>query len=337
MTARTTQLGDGRTLAWTEYGDPAGRPVVVLDGPGSRGLARGASGAAEHVGARLIAPDRPGFLGSTPRPGRTIADWPADLEALADAAGIDTFGILAQSGGTPYALATAAALPDRVRAIALCGGIMPFTEPGALDEVGGPMLGAFKLGRRAPWLLRLLMRRAARNPAKAGERALRDLPPVDAALMEDPAMRAIHDETTAEVMRHTDELVNEIELLWRPWPVDLGDVRAPAALWVGERDLTHPPVMSRWLAGRLGDAPVRVVPDAWTFGLRDSYRRRCGSRSARRRRPPCQAATGCSKATSPASPPSSRSMNADTTRSSNWVPEQRTSSARAATGVSAGR
>ena len=43
-----------------------------------------------------------------------------------------------------------------------------------------------------------LMRRAARDPAKVGERALRDLPPVDAALMEDPAMRAIHDETTAE-------------------------------------------------------------------------------------------------------------------------------------------
>ena len=78
-------------------------------------------------------------------------------------------------------------------------------------------------------------------------------------------------EVTAEVMGYTDEMVNEIRLLWNPWGIDLGDVRAPVSFWVGAADLTHPPVMSRWLAERLGNAPVHVVPDAWTFGLRSSY------------------------------------------------------------------
>ena len=45
--------------------------------------------------------------------------------------------------------------------------------------------------------------------------------------------------------------------------------RAPTALWVGEGDVTHPPVMARKLAARLAGGPeVHVVPDAATFGMR---------------------------------------------------------------------
>jgi pimeloyl-ACP methyl ester carboxylesterase len=267
MTPLKIDLPDGRTLAWTQYGALDGTPVIVLDGPGSRGLARATAAAAEQVGVRLIAPDRPGFLASTPKPGRTVADWPADMAALADATNADTFGLLAQSGGTPYALATAAAMPERVRALAFTGGIMPFSEPGALDDVGGPMLGAFKMGRRAPWLLRRMMRMFAKNPQKAADRALKDLAPKDAEQLKDPAKLAIHVDTTAEIMAYTDEMVNEIKLLWQPWPVDLGAVRAPVSLWWGDHDVTHPEMHSRWLSKHLGDAPVHVVKDAATFGL----------------------------------------------------------------------
>jgi pimeloyl-ACP methyl ester carboxylesterase len=41
----------------------------------------------------------------------------------------------------------------------------------------------------------------------------------------------------------------------------------PVAFWVGELDPTHPPIMSRRMAQRLGDAPVTVVPGAATFGM----------------------------------------------------------------------
>jgi pimeloyl-ACP methyl ester carboxylesterase len=66
------ELAGGRTLSYGVLGDPDGAAtVVVLDGPGSRGLARAAGPAAAERGLRLIAPDRPGFGRSTPRPGRT--------------------------------------------------------------------------------------------------------------------------------------------------------------------------------------------------------------------------------------------------------------------------
>ncbi len=162
-------------------------------------------------------------------------------------------------------------MPERVTALAFTGGIMPFSEPDALKDVGGPMLGAFKMGRRAPWLLRRMMRMVARNPQKAADRALKDLAPKDAEQLKDPAKLAIHEETTAEIMAYTDEMVNEIRLLWQPWPVDFGAVRTPASLWWGDHDVTHPEMHSRWLSERLGNAPVHVVKDAATFGLFEAF------------------------------------------------------------------
>jgi hypothetical protein len=43
------------------------------------------------------------------------------------------------------------------------------------------------------------------------------------------------------------------------------------AFWSGDRDTTHPTVMSRRLAERLGGGAIHVVPDAQTFGLMAHY------------------------------------------------------------------
>jgi pimeloyl-ACP methyl ester carboxylesterase len=243
----------------------------VLDGPGSRGLARAAAASAKATGVRLVAPDRPGWGASTAVPGRTILDFIGDLEALLDHLGVRSFGVIGQSGGTPYALAASARLGDRVRAIALCGGIVPLGERDALTDVGGPMLPMFKIARRAPWLLKPLLSMASRNPDKAAERALKDLPERDRAALEDPAMLDNHRRTTREILSSPAAMAQEMRLIVQPsWGFDLADVRAPVAYWVGDRDVTHPPSMARKLAGRIpGD--VHVVPDAATFGLRGSY------------------------------------------------------------------
>ncbi len=271
----TLTLPDGRTLSYAALGAASGPAIVVLDGPGSRGLARALAPAAQDLGLRLIAPDRPGFGGSTPKPGREIADWPADHAALLDALGLERAGIVGQSGGTPYALAAAAALGARVPALALLGAVSPLHEPGALEGVAGPMLTSFKLARRAPWVLRLLLRLAAhqtlKDPDKAAERFTRDAPAADLAVLEDPAFRALHVAASAEVFAHPGELAAEIVLLSRDWQLDLAVVRCPVAFWSGSDDATHPTAMSHRLAERLRGAPVHVVPGAGTFGLLPRY------------------------------------------------------------------
>jgi pimeloyl-ACP methyl ester carboxylesterase len=269
------ELPDGRTLSYATFGDGDGPWVVVLDGPGSRGLARAAAPTAIALGLRLVAPDRPGFFASSDAPGRGIADWPADHAALLDALDAERAGVLGQSGGTPYALAATAALPARVTALALVGAVAPLSEPENLAVASRQLRGGAMLARRAPWILRLALRGAARGAAKDSEKAARkavkDMPPADAAILEEPAMWALHVSATAEILGRPAALAREVGLLARPWGIDLSAVDRPVALWTGELDATHPVAHARWLAERLGDAPVRVVPGAGTFAMRPVY------------------------------------------------------------------
>lgn len=268
-------LPDGRSLSYATYGAVDGPLVVVLDGPGSRGLARAAAPIAATMGVRLAAPDRAGFGSTSPAPGRGIADWPADHAALLDALGAERAGLLGQSGGTPYALAAAGALRERTAAVALIGALAPLDEPEPHATAGRQLRTATALARRAPWLLRAGLRAAARgarkNPERAARKAVKNLPPADAAVLEDPALWAIHERATAEILARPDAIAFELSLLARPWGIDVGAVGCPVALWSGERDVVHPTTHSRWLAARLGDAPVEVVPDAATFGMLPIY------------------------------------------------------------------
>ena len=268
-------LRDGRDLGYSMYGAPRGPVVVVLDGPGSRGLARAAAAPATALGISLLAPDRPGFGASTPAPKRAIADVAADLRELVDALGITGFGILTQSGGTPYAIGLAGLAGDRCTGLSFVGGITPLGEPDALDDVSGPMRGMFKLARSAPWLLRPLMsgvaRQTRRDPEAAAKRYAADLPEADRAVLDDPAMWAIHTATSAEAVASPAAFAGEARKLARDWGLDLGRVTAPVALWVGELDPTHPVVMSRRLSERFGGAPVTVVPGAATFAMLPIY------------------------------------------------------------------
>jgi pimeloyl-ACP methyl ester carboxylesterase len=63
---------------------------------------------------------------STFQPSRRILDWPSDVLALADHLSINTFHILAVSGGSPYALACAKNIPrSRLLNTAVVSGIYP--------------------------------------------------------------------------------------------------------------------------------------------------------------------------------------------------------------------
>lgn len=271
------ELPGGRRLSYATFGAAPGAPlVVVLDGSGSRGLARAAAKAAGENGIRLVAPDRPGFGASTRGPGRRITDWPADHAALLDALGADRAGILGQSAGTPYALVAAAALPERVTAVAVTGAVSPLGNPQALSEVSDDLRRVAKLARRAPWLLRLLLqatgRQARRSPDKAARKLAKDLPPADAELLSDPRLWAIHRRASGEILSQARPFVEEVRTLAAPWGFEISDVRVPVAFWSGDMDTTHPTSHSRRLSAQLPtDAPVHVIPGAGTIGLMPHY------------------------------------------------------------------
>lgn len=73
--------------------------------------------------------------------------------------GIARFRVLAVSGGGPYALALAWALPDRVERVALLSSPGSFDIPGAMDGMARAHRTTWRLARWQPRLLRWLVGR----------------------------------------------------------------------------------------------------------------------------------------------------------------------------------
>lgn len=97
MTLATLQMA-GREIAYAEWEDPAGYPVVVLHGtPGSR-LGRWSDDEAlAATGMRQIGLNRPGYGPSTRLEGRMVSSVATDVVAVADALGLDHFAVVGTS------------------------------------------------------------------------------------------------------------------------------------------------------------------------------------------------------------------------------------------------
>src|SRR5262245_6775495 len=122
-------LKTGGRLAYVEYGSAAGTPLLFFHGwPSSRTMGELTDVVARELNVRVISPDRPGICDSTFQPNRTLLDWPGVVEQLANELGIERFHILAFSGGAPYAYVTALKMAERVRAIAIVSGAVPFAD-----------------------------------------------------------------------------------------------------------------------------------------------------------------------------------------------------------------
>ena len=144
-------VGEDRQIGFAEFGDPQGRAVFWLHGtPGARRqIPTEARVYAEQHNIRLIGIDRPGIGSSTPHQYDNVVAFADDLRTIADTLGIDKMAVIGLSGGGPYTLACAAALPDRVVAVGVLGGVAPTRGP---DAISG---GAMNLGLRVAPLLRL--------------------------------------------------------------------------------------------------------------------------------------------------------------------------------------
>ncbi|MDA1004205.1 MAG: alpha/beta hydrolase, partial [Chloroflexi bacterium] len=170
---REITLADGRRLAYAEYGAPTGVPVFVFPGtPGSHLLSSVAEQPALARGVRIIAPDRPGIGRSDDQPGRRFSDWPADVAQLADALGCERFAVVGISGGGPYALSCASALPARVTIAGIVSSPAPFDVPGMLDGMPPPLRAGWALLRRAPGACALALRPAGAAATRFPLRAL---------------------------------------------------------------------------------------------------------------------------------------------------------------------
>ncbi|MCP3943938.1 MAG: alpha/beta hydrolase [Desulfobacteraceae bacterium] len=111
--------------------------MLVHNGtPGSKLLYNPWIKDAKLRGIRLISYDRPGYGGSTPQPGRTVASTADDVATIAKELGLNRLAVWGVSGGGPHALACAALLPNLVVAAAALASPAPYQADG-LDWFAG--------------------------------------------------------------------------------------------------------------------------------------------------------------------------------------------------------
>lgn len=267
LAEHVVEHADGRRLHVLERGAEGGLAVIVHHGTPGAGLLMD-----EHValaadrGARLIGYDRPGYGGSDPDPGRTVASCARDVEAIADALGIERFVTWGVSGGGPHALACAALLPDRVAAAATLASVGPDRADG-LDFLAGMgednvvEFGRAREGRASlePFLAAMAPELLAASPEQVGEMLQSILGEPD---------RAVYHGGVAEYFVATlrdglapgiDGWVDDDLAFVAPWGFDLAGIRVPVLLLQGEQDLMVPPQHGRWLAGRIPGVDARIL------------------------------------------------------------------------------
>jgi pimeloyl-ACP methyl ester carboxylesterase len=266
---RIISTADGRQLRVGEAGQPDGVPVLVLRGtPQSRLLYDGWVADAQSRGLRLISYERPGYGASTPHRGRSVASAANDVAAIAKALGVNRLLIWGVSGGGPHALACAALLPSLVVAAAALASPAPYPAEG-LDYFAG--MGETNV---AETKAALQSREACEQVvgADAAEllgadsesllQAFRSLLcPADAAVLTrgfaDFVIRSVQEGIKARI----DGWVDDEMAFVAPWGFDLSQIQIPVLLMHGEQDQMVPVSHGKWLAGRIGTAETRFLPD----------------------------------------------------------------------------
>jgi len=246
-------LGDGTTL---HVYDTGGTGPVVVWHHGTPNIGAPPSPlfpAAERLGLRWVSYDRPGYGGSSPRPGRDVASAASDVEKVADALGIERFAVYGHSGGGPHALACAALLPERVSAMVGVASIAPYSDSwdwfAGMSAAGVGSLTAALAGREEK----------ERHEATAEYDAEMFTPSDHAALADD--WKWLLDVVGPALEGGPGALIDDDLAYVAPWGFQPSDVKAPVLLLHGGADRIAPVGHGEWLARQCPTAEVRVFPE----------------------------------------------------------------------------
>lgn len=270
---RTIQLADGRSLAWAEYGDPDGAPLIFHHGiPSSREAAAVLAGAAGRNAVRLIAPDRPGFGYSDPLPERTILDWPEDLEQLADHLELKTFSVASISAGLPYVLAAGLRMPQRLERIALISGLGRIDTAETLEGMSYEWRLIYSLFLKSRRLASLWMRgygRAAlRRPERVVAQQIKRMHEIDSEVLARPDVSANRIADLQQAFRQGPAAAGEeARMHLEPWGFEIADVQSDVYLWQGTLDESHPIHMGRTIAAELPNCRAVFAEGAGALGF----------------------------------------------------------------------
>jgi len=267
---RLIPLADGRDLDVLTIGQADGFPLVVHEGTPS-GLVpnRKLVVAAAERGQRVVMMARPGYEGSTPRPGRRVADVAGDVAQVLDALGAGQFVAIGFSGGGPHSLACAALLPGRCLAAASVAGVGPSGVDGLdfMAGMGPENVEELSLALRgADALTPFLEKEAAALGSIEGEQIIASL----GGLISGADAGVLNGEFADDLAKSLRGAIREGIAGWleddlafaADWGFSLDAVTAPVAIWQGDQDLMVPLAHGQWLAANIPTARAHLEPGA---------------------------------------------------------------------------
>jgi pimeloyl-ACP methyl ester carboxylesterase len=225
--------------------------------------------AAAARGLRTVVYSRPGYGGSTPQPGRLVADAAADVEKILERIGADEFVTAGWSGGGPHALACAALLPVRCLAAATIAGVAPYDSPG-LDWMAGMAPENHEEFRAA-----LAGEAELTTFLDGASGSLREIAAAEVAdglggLVSDTDKAALTGELAdylaaglrSAVTPGIDGWRDDDLAFTRDWGLSLDALghATPVAIWQGDQDRMVPSAHGAWLAANIPLARARFRP-----------------------------------------------------------------------------
>ncbi|HEV2640634.1 MAG TPA: alpha/beta hydrolase [Actinocrinis sp.] len=261
-------LADGRTLEYLAAGPAAGTPLVLHHGTPSAAITfEPLVAAAARHGLRFVVHSRPGYAGSSPQPGRTVADAAADVAAVLDDLGAEHFVTVGWSGGGPHALACAALLPGRCLAAATVAGVAPHGAEGLdwLADMGAENIEEFGAAEAGPEPLTAYLAAQAADLAevqadKLGA-AMGDLvSAVDIAALTPEFADYMAATLRAAVSTGVGGWRDDDLAFVTDWGFDLAAIRTPVSVWQGAQDRMVPYAHGQWLAAHLPGVKAHLEP-----------------------------------------------------------------------------
>jgi len=276
------KLKDGRNLGYCIYGPKAGFPIVYFyPGPGCRFLIHpDFEQITTELQVKIIGFDRPGVGLSSPKSGWSLFAVIDDLKELMDYLRIDKFGVLGHSAGTPYALAAAYKLPERVSKAATIGLIVSPTfladyDPKKLEGLDiqqglrkeNKMV--FNLGMKHRLLLRTMFTLST-STIKNAEKGVRGIEetPGEEEFAKDKRFHELFIRVTNEFFAHgISPFLRELFIVHEPWGFKLSDIKPHVDLWIGENDHFTSPNMTTYASRYIKDCTIHKEQGLGHFSL----------------------------------------------------------------------
>lgn len=274
------RMADGRDVSVRVSGNlfnAAAALIYESGSPGGRFSPLPRNFVLQQLGVQVITYDRPGYGESDRRKERVVASAAEDVEQIADALGLEEFGIFGRSGGVPHALGSAALLGDRITSVVGLVGLGPKDQMG-FDNLKGMTSDNIAKHTQARSDFSAMeveyeahVAEVRKNPVWFIDTFLEDqITESDRRILEDVGVRGRLLESYYKALVPISRSkgggwADDTYAFNQPWGFDLSEVSQPVLLWHGENDVFAPLSHARWVVDQIPQAYLKVMPNGGHF------------------------------------------------------------------------